>query len=125
VTGAELIADARRRRFEDLGITPERDDRHVLGELRRAAICYFRAGFGELLIAGEDGVPRLWPWHAQDWRPSDDPVENLVKAGALIAAESDRRDRLGDPNCAAWPRGALLAATAGAIDRLLAARAAG
>lgn len=31
-----------------------------------------------------------WPFDAEWWKPSNDPVRNLVKAGALIAAEIDR-----------------------------------
>jgi hypothetical protein len=31
-----------------------------------------------------------WPWNDDDWKPSPDPIRNLVKAGALIAAEIDR-----------------------------------
>ncbi len=36
-----------------------------------------------------------WPedWEAEVWKPSADPVHNLVKAGALIAAEIDRLQR--------------------------------
>lgn len=34
-----------------------------------------------------------WPWHSSWWKPSDDPIRNLVKAGALIAAEIDRLQR--------------------------------
>jgi hypothetical protein len=38
--------------------------------------------------------PRFdWPWDASWWKPSNDPVRNLVKAGALIAAEIDRLQR--------------------------------
>lgn len=35
-----------------------------------------------------------WPWDASWWKPSADPIRNLVKAGALIAAEIDRLQRL-------------------------------
>lgn len=31
-----------------------------------------------------------WPWATDWWKPSDDPITNLVRAGALIAAEIDR-----------------------------------
>ena len=34
-----------------------------------------------------------WPWRNEDWKPSNDRVVNLVKAGALIAAEIDRLER--------------------------------
>lgn len=35
-----------------------------------------------------------WPWDEEWWKPSEDPVRNLVKAGALIAAEIDRLQRV-------------------------------
>jgi len=35
-----------------------------------------------------------WPWEREAWKPSEDPIRNLVKAGALIAAEIDRLQRL-------------------------------
>lgn len=44
---------------------------------------------------GWDGSPREWPWDASWWKPSPDPIANLVKAGALIAAEIDRLQRKG------------------------------
>ena len=34
-----------------------------------------------------------WPFEDAAWKPSHDPVKNLVKAGALIAAEIDRLQR--------------------------------
>ena len=37
-----------------------------------------------------------WPWDDEWWNPSPDPITNLVKAGALIAAEIDRQERI-DP----------------------------
>jgi hypothetical protein len=38
-----------------------------------------------------------WPWDAEWWKPSPDSVRNLVKAGALIAAEIDRLQRKETP----------------------------
>jgi len=35
-------------------------------------------------------VMSLWPWGSEWWKPSKDPIRDLVKAGALIAAEIDR-----------------------------------
>jgi hypothetical protein len=42
-------------------------------------------------------VPSSWPWDYDWWKPSDDPIRNLTKAGALIAAEIDRLNRLRHP----------------------------
>lgn len=39
---------------------------------------------------GWDEAPDRWPWAPEAWKPDPDPVRNLVKAGALIAAEIDR-----------------------------------
>ena len=45
---------------------------------------------------GQLKPPRFdWPssWNTSWWKPSADPIRNLVKAGALIAAEIDRLQR--------------------------------
>lgn len=86
--GAAMIAAERARQQSEEGWTPEHDDEHDAGELARAAEAY--------LFRYDDGaratMPGMWParWHSRYWKPSDDPVRNLVKAGALIAAEIDR-----------------------------------
>lgn len=88
--GAGLIAGERRRQVEVEGWTPAHDDEHANGELLLAANCYVQFAYDV-----EDGhalpdVPNGWPWDASWWKPSGDPARNLVKAGALIAAEIDR-----------------------------------
>ena len=88
-TGAELIMSERYRHTQVEGWTPEHDDRYVHGELRLAA-----AGYGRNAVAAGTPAPATWPWDFQWWKPSDDPVRNLTKAGALIAAEIDRLQRL-------------------------------
>ena len=40
-----------------------------------------------------DAPPERWPWDESWWKPSNDSIRNLVKAGALIAAEIDRLHR--------------------------------
>lgn len=94
-TGAELIAAERRRQVEVEGWTAEHDAAHRECQLLDAAICY--AGMAGSLLMDQDkgkeakgGLLEAWPWNEQWWKPSDDPVRNLVKAGALIAAEIDR-----------------------------------
>ena len=91
-TGSELIAAERTRQLQQLGYTPTHDDDHRLSELSRAALAY-------TLLASKQAhnpdasPPSQWPWHTKSWKPSPDPVRNLIKAGALIAAEIDRLRR--------------------------------
>lgn len=86
-SGAALIAAERQRQIEDEGWTAEHDDAHTGGEMADAAACY-ALGRADATINGV----YLWPWANGWWRPGD-PVRNLVKAGALIAAEIDRLKR--------------------------------
>ena len=67
-----------------------------MAELAQAAQCYL------MLAIEQAGGPSargecyhgLWPWPT-GWKPDrNDPVPNLVKAGALIAAEIDRLQRM-------------------------------
>lgn len=82
--GAELIAAERLRQVTGEGWTPEHDAEHTDGSMVRAAVCY--ASYGQKASAPYP----LWPWADSWWKPSDDPIKNLVRAGALIAAEIDR-----------------------------------
>lgn len=101
VTGAWLIAQERRRQVEGEGWSAEHDDEHNPGELTDAAVEYAR--FTSLLLRDPtsadvreylEGPSESWPWHPDWWKPSTtNPVRNLVKAGALIAAEIDRQLR--------------------------------
>lgn len=85
--GAELIAKERKRQIEKEGWTKQHDrDMHDEGELLRAAICYARAGTEDIDF---DEARQDWPWSSKWWKP-EDRIRNLVKAGALIAAEIDR-----------------------------------
>lgn len=97
MTGIDAIAAERRRQIEVEGFTKEQDDRHVRGELGAAAACYAIPSRHR-----ETCVTTFWPvtWARSWWKPAgahDDLVSrrrDLVKAGALIAAEIDRLDRL-------------------------------
>lgn len=91
-TGAELIAAERQRQIEVEGWTPGHDASHLNGDLARAALCYAVAGMPgyDTPASRKDGPMGGWPWNEEWWKPSDDPIRNLVKAGALIAAEIDR-----------------------------------
>lgn len=88
LTGVELIAKERQRQIEGEGWTAEHDDQHDNGQMATAAACYALHDVVSLVPEGEI-VPRWWPWDDGWWKPSNQ-VRNLVKAGALIAAEIDR-----------------------------------
>lgn len=97
-TGIELITDERARQVSKEGWTALHDSEHTQAEMCAAAQCY--AAVAEIQAAnhctteGISDTPDQWPWDHEWWKPSDDPVRNLVKAGALIAAEIDRLQRL-------------------------------
>ena len=94
-TGIELIADERQRQISDEGWTPGHDDEHEEGSLAQAAACYAMPLWSRR--HDQQGLPQIWPWYAEWWKPTpDDRVRELVKAGALIAAEIDRLQRAGD-----------------------------
>lgn len=94
-TGAQLITEERARQISAEGWDAGHDDEHDEGQMCAAAECYAEAA--ELQVGGITHVsdtPKYWPWEYQWWKPSADPVRNLVKAGALIAAEIDRLQRI-------------------------------
>lgn len=96
MNGLDLIAAERGRQVNEEGWTPQHDDDHRKYELSSAACCYVqaaeRAPFVHALLGG--GPPDTWPFEKTWWKPSASPIDNLVKAGALIAAEIDRLLRL-------------------------------
>lgn len=102
MNGIESIAAERQRQIEEEGWTPEHDDEHVNGEIAKAAICY--AWAGSLSSQDRDSFKDpggwfcttvlrwYWSWENAWWKPKD-RRSDLVRAGALIAAEIDRLDR--------------------------------
>jgi hypothetical protein len=93
MTGIERIAAERTRQIEEEGYRPEIDDRWAGGQLAKAAICYAAEPQpGEFF---SDWRIAAWPWDKGWWKPTpDNRIRELEKAGALIAAEIDRRLRL-------------------------------
>lgn len=112
--GAKLIKDERLRQVSDEGYDAAHDARHVNGELAWAATCY-AAPHRVYCLSASRGMEAFeladpWPFdHASDRRRFDavDPqrkevgygmreerIRELAKAGALIAAEIDRLERL-------------------------------
>lgn len=102
-TGAQLIAEERERQMTKEGWSAEHDDMHNAGELLDASGQYLQFASFQVSTGRTDGThyfhgmpptPYHWPWDGAWWKPSDtDPIRNLVKAGALIAAEIDRLQR--------------------------------
>lgn len=78
--GAAMIAAERRRQIATEGWTADHDRQHVSGELVQAALYYADPEAGVL----------DWPWDNWPKTKGEDRVRDLVKAGALIAAEVDR-----------------------------------
>lgn len=90
--GIALIRQERLRQIESEEWTAEHDDLHSLGEMALAAKTYILAA-QDSICGRKRAVYPGWPWDYSWWKPSDDPIRNLVKAGALIAAEIDRLQR--------------------------------
>ena len=94
MNGAELIAQERQRQIDGEGHDAGHDDEHDMGELAAAAMCYADLAVdAEISAVGDKVTVQWWPFADNEWKPSDDVVRDLVKAGALIAAEIDRLQR--------------------------------
>jgi len=96
MTGAQMIARERTRQHRQEGWTAKHDNGHVHHELVRAAVCYaLPEQVREQRVLTQTLFWHLWPWGSRYWKPTpDDRIRELVKAGALIAAEIDRLHRL-------------------------------
>lgn len=97
MTGIESIAAERKRQVEAEGWSPEHDDENDAGEMAAAGAAYALNAACILYPydgVGLEGLPDSWPaqWDPAFWKPRT-PREDLVRAGALIAAEIDRLDR--------------------------------
>ena len=93
-TGIELIVEERQRQIEKEGWTKEHDAQHKNDELVNAAICYADPNIHyhqENRITKRRIPNKFWPkqWDIRWFKPTD-RIRDLVKAGALIAAEIDR-----------------------------------
>jgi hypothetical protein len=118
MNGTELIAAERERQVTDEHWSPGHDDGHDHHELALAAACY--AAPDEVYVGhiweGGAKLKSAWPWEREadkrhpdvrTWYPETLAtaltnrgrlrrlrIRELVKAGALIAAEIDRLQRL-------------------------------
>ena len=87
-TGVELIAQERQEQIEKHGRTVALDDaRNQNGQLLWAAAHLLAEDFTEQL---EDCCPDGWDEEIWDRMRSKTPMERLIMAGALVAAEIDR-----------------------------------
>ncbi len=103
LTGVELIAQERERQMSKEGWTAEHDDKHPPFAMAIAGACYILDLKASTVLCAtarhedytiNDALDLLWPWDGKWWKPTpDDTVRQLVKAGALIAAEIDRLQR--------------------------------
>ena len=86
MNGIDLIKQERLRQIYEEGWTTEHDDEHVNNELALAAVCY---------ALPTKYVSSHWPstWDKKWYKPTT-RIEDLKKAGALIAAEIDRLQRI-------------------------------
>lgn len=110
-SGAGLIEQERQRQIEKEGWDSEHDDDHEYGILAKAGALYameaYKLQMHECQRLSHE-APDGWPWDEDWWKPSPNPIRNLIKAGALIAAEIDRLIRAGiDPELRPeWPTSA-------------------
>jgi hypothetical protein len=102
-SGAEMIHRERERQISKERFDADHDDDHRDNEIVRAATAYLvhYVQRGWKLDAQDDCLAReyrtdrpneFWPWSREDWKPKG-AIEDLVRAGALIAAEIDRLQR--------------------------------
>lgn len=87
-----MVAE-RERQVTAEGWTPEHDDSHEPGELARAADCYTTLHTG-VTLPDDLAAPAWWPWGPEWWKPHG-LQRDLVRAGALLAAEADADRRRG------------------------------
>lgn len=98
MTGVQMIAAERARQVAK-GYKPALDDERCSnGDLVRMAVAYAASAYwrerGDA-SAAEDEVDSWWPWHAsRAFKETGDTIASLTRAGALLAAEIDRLQRL-------------------------------
>lgn len=91
-TGIEIIAEERKRQIEVEGWTSDNDSKYVDDQLAEAAASY---ALPNLWRISPDRIPITWPFDNRWWKPTpDNRIKELAKAGALIAAEIDRIQRM-------------------------------
>ena len=97
----DMIAAERIRQMEAEGFSKARDDQYQHGELARAAGCYalnvgkataYETQHAVQLSRAQfaaSPMPADWPWAGDWWKPYT-PLQDLVRAAALIVADIER-----------------------------------
>jgi hypothetical protein len=101
-TGIELIAIERKRQIEKKGYDKDHDDEWDCGQLALAGAAYAIPPKKRKTEIGGDAFSAcinyskvLWPFEYRYYNPTpQNRIKELVKAGALIAAEIDRLNRV-------------------------------
>lgn len=100
-SGIELIYNERVRHDTGELYDAASDAQHRKGELAYAGASYAILAASQSVMPGRDVVtiapPTQWPWPGRKWKPGNSRIHNLVRAGALIAAEIDRLIAAGEP----------------------------
>lgn len=91
-TGIELIAEERQRQIEKEGWTKEHDAEHNKSQLSILAMLYVCPPKYRPMLSPSSWFKTMG-WDFKWWKPTE-RIRELQKAGALIAAEIDRLQRL-------------------------------
>lgn len=86
--GIDLVAVERARQVSEEGYDAEHDRGHEV-QIVRAGQSYTMSALLAMAHTTMHERPFIWPWARHFWKPTGDPVRDLVKAGALIAAAID------------------------------------
>jgi len=94
--GVKAIAAERERQLGPEGFTRDGDRQYRRGELAGAATAYAQVAAMDLYCGTRGYIaglppPSIWPWAPEWWKPVD-TRRDLVRAGALIAAQIDLID---------------------------------
>lgn len=85
--GADLILAERERQISEEGYNKTHDSFHNYEEFIKAAISYSLSSFNNEDLKRSGNL--WWPWSIESHKPKD-VLQNLKRAGALIAAAIDR-----------------------------------
>jgi len=91
MTALQLVINERLRQQTEEGYTPEHDDKHTEGQLALLAAAYALGSISKVrcreFYLVTEVLEKTYGWKV---KPKD-PISDLVRAGALILAELERR----------------------------------